>query len=157
MVSEPGYDPGTSGLWAHMKREIQKYCASCLTCLHAKSNAMPTGMYTPLPVASTPWEDISMDFILRLSRTSRAVDSILVVMDRFSKMAHFIPCHKVDDASHIANLFFREVVCLHDLAKTIMSDRDNKFLSHFWRTLWSRLGTQLSFSTFCHPQTNGQT
>ena len=87
--------------WPHMKREIQNYCASFLNCLHAKSSAMPAGMYTPLPVASTPWEDISMDFVLGLPRTSRGVDSIFVVVDRFSKMAHFIPCHKVDDASNI--------------------------------------------------------
>jgi len=68
-----------------MKREIQNHCASCLNCLHAKSSAMLVGMYTSLPVASTPWEDISMDFVLGLPRTSRAVDSIFVVVDRFLK------------------------------------------------------------------------
>jgi len=142
--------------WPNMKCDIQKHYASCLTCLHAKSSAMPARMYTSLPVASTPWEDISMDFFLGLPRTFRGVDSIFVVVDHVSKMAHFIPCHKVDDASHIAKLFFREVVRLHGLHKTIVSDRDTKFLSHFWRTLWSRLGTKLSFSTSCHPQTDGK-
>jgi len=134
-----------------MKRDVQRYCYKCIACLQAKSRTMPHGLYTPIPVACAPWEDISMDFVLRLPRTQKGFDSIFVVVDRFSKITHFIPCHKIDDASNISRPFLREVVRLHGLPKTIVSDRDPKFISHFWRTLWGKLGTKLKFSTSCHP------
>jgi hypothetical protein len=114
-----------------MRCDVEHYLSWCTTCNKAMSRLNPHGIYMPLPIPSVSWEDISIDFVLGLPRTKRGRDSIFVVVDRFSKMAHFIPCHKSDNASHVIDLFFTEIVRLHGVPNTIVLDRDAKFLSHF--------------------------
>ena len=141
--------------WPKMGGDVHKVISSCSIC-HKAESQFHQGLYTRLPVPVQPWDDVSMDFIVALPRTQRGKNAIMVVVDRFSKMPHFIPCHKTDDATHIVELYFREVIRLHGVPKSIVSDRDSKCLSHFWRSLWRLLGTKLLFSTAHHLQTDGQ-
>ena len=133
----------THYFWPRMFCDVARLVRRCTTCLQAKSTTYPYGLYTPLPIPHVPWSDISMDFVLGLPRTKNNKDSIFVVVDRFSKMAHFIPCNRTDDASHIANLFFRDIVRLHGVPKSIVSDRDVKFMSYLWKTIMAKFGIKL--------------
>ena len=105
---------------------------SCGVCQVAKGVSQNIGLYTPIVVLKKPWNDISMDFVLGFPKIVKGYDSIFVVEDRFSKMTHFIPCKKTSDAVHVAEIFFKEIVRLHGLLKSIIYNRDNKF---FWLLL----------------------
>lgn len=114
-----------------MGKDVERVYEKCIACRQAKSRSLPHGLYTLLLIPSVPWTNVFMDFILGLLRTRRGSDSIYVVVDMFSKMSHFIACHKTDDTTNITNLFFKNVVQLHSVPRTIVSDRDVKILSHF--------------------------
>jgi hypothetical protein len=134
-----------------MKKDITRYVARCRICQMDKGHSQNKGLYMPLPVPTGPWTNLSMDFVLGLPNTQRGNDSIFFVVDRFCKMVHFIACKKTSDASRVEKLFFSEIVRLHGVPKTITFDRDTRFLGHFWRNLWKKMGTKSQFNSSYHP------
>eukprot|EP00253_Pinus_taeda_P016981 PITA_16981 len=161
-AGHPGYQKMMTAIrkdyfWPGMKKKIAEYLARCLECQQIKAEHQhPAGLLQPLPIPEWKWEIISMDFITGLPKTKKNNDSIMVVVDKLRKAAHFIPVQSTYKATQIAHVFMQNVFRLHGLPKTIISDRDVKFTSAFWRTLFADLGTQLNFSTAYHPQTDGQ-
>lgn len=114
--------------WLSLKRDFSRIVSQCRTCQLAKGRKHNIGLYAPLSIPYSPWRDISMDFVHGLPRTSRAHDLILVMVDRFSKMAHFISCSKTNDVSHVAKLVCREIGNVHSMPVSTVSDRDVKFI-----------------------------
>ena len=141
----------------HVYRFIKEYVSSCEVCSRAKpARHRPHGELAPLPVPDIPWKGITCDFITDLP-LSNNLDSILVFVDRLTKMTHLVPCRKTTTAPEFAQLFLESVVRLHGLPESIVSDRGSVFTSHFWKSLANSLGINPRFSTAFHPQTDGQT
>jgi hypothetical protein len=144
--------------WPGLRTEVNKYVTSCDNCQRNKpTHQSPAGLLQSLPVPQGRWEDISMDFIVQLPSTPRGHDAILVVVDRLTKRAHFIATKTAVSAPEVAQLFIDNIFRLHGLPKTIVSDRDPRFVGAFWRSLFQLLGVQLRPSTAFHPQSDGQT
>ncbi|GAA0170802.1 hypothetical protein LIER_24986 [Lithospermum erythrorhizon] len=129
----------------------------CPTSQVAKGKSSNAGLYMPLSIPEGPWTSASMDFVSGFPCTQRGNDSIFVVVDRFSKMGHFIACKKTTDDVHMATLYFWEIYHLHGLPMSIVFDWDRRFVGHFWRSLWHLANTKLEFGSSYHPQTDGQT
>jgi len=147
-----------SYFWPGMNKDIKKYIQTCESCQRNKSrNQQPTGLLQPLQIPTKKWEHVTMDFIVQLPTTKQGFDSIVVFVDKLSKRAHFCPTYTTATAPEIAKIFFIIIFRYHGLPKAIISDRDAKFTSNFWQTLFKQVGTKLSMSTAFHPQTDGQT
>jgi hypothetical protein len=121
------------------------------------SQQSPMGLLQPLPIPTRPWQQVSMDLITALPRSRIGNDAIVVFVDKLTKMCHYVATTTNVTAPQLATLFIREVVRLHGVPDSILSDRDPRFTAKFWRAYWSQLGTTLTMSTAYHPQTDGQT
>jgi len=141
-----------------MYEEIKHYVSTCTKCQQNKaSHEHPQGLLQPLPVPERRWQQVTMDFITQLPMTKSGHDAIVVFVDKLSKMVHIVPTTTTVDAPQVAKIFMREVIRLHGVPESIVSDRDTRFTSSFWQELWKMLGTKLAMSTAYHPQSEGQT
>ena len=143
--------------WKGMKREIAEFVSRCLTCQQVKAeHQRPVGLLQSLPIPQWKWENITMNFVTGLPRTQRGHDVIWVIVDRLTKTAHFLPIRNDFPLSRLAQLYVDEIIRLHGIPISIVSDRDPRFTSQFWPSLQHALGTRLHFSTAFHPPTDGQ-
>jgi hypothetical protein len=144
--------------WTKMKIEIARYVAKCDTCRRVKAIHMKAaGPLQSLPIPTWKWEYISMDFIVGLPRTTKGFDSIWVIIDRLTKIAHFLAVKVKYTIATYAELYIARILSLHGVPKTIVLDRGPQFVSKFWEELHKSLGTKLLHSSAYQPQTSGQT
>jgi hypothetical protein len=143
--------------WKRMKIDVSKYVAACGVCQRVKAeHKRHVGLLKPLETSEWKWEHVTMDFVVGLPCSPRCKDAIWVVVDLLTKSAHFIPMKTTNSASELVPLYMKEVLRLHGVPKSIVSDRDSKFVSKFWESLHSSLGTKLSLTVAFHPHTDGQ-
>ncbi|KAI3750191.1 hypothetical protein L2E82_20820 [Cichorium intybus] len=143
--------------WPNMKAEIATYVGKFLTCAKVKVEYQkPSGLLVQPAIPEWKWERITMDFITKLPKTTGGLDTIWVIVDRLTKSAHFLPIKETDRMDKLARPYLKEIVKLHGVPRSIISDRDSRFTSHFWQSLQKAMGTKLDMSTAYHPQTDGQ-
>src|ERR1041384_5216708 len=143
--------------WTRMKRDIARYVAECDVCRRIQAeHQKPIGTLQPLPITEWKWDKVSTDFITGFPKTQKENDAIFVVIDRLSKVAHFLPICESITVSQLADLYVSRVVSLHGIPLEIHSDHGSLFTSRFWQSFQNSMGTHLSFSTAFHPQSSGQ-
>jgi hypothetical protein len=144
--------------WNGMKADIARFVAHCDTCQRIKvEHQKPAGLLQPLPIPVWKWDEIGMDFVVGLPKTQKGHDSIWVIVDRLTKVAHFLPVRTTYGGEKLAKLYIENIVKLHGVPRRIVSDRGTQFTSRFWKSWHKAMGTKLDFSSVYHPQTDGQT
>ena len=144
--------------WPGVDKDVEAYVRQCDSCLRVKApRRKAQGELHPLQLPERRWESVSVDLITDLPRTARGHDTVVVVVDRLSKMVHLVPSTKTVTAEGMARIFEENVFRLHGIPQDIVSDRDVRFQAQFWREFCTRLGIKLNMSTGKHPQTDGQT
>ena len=140
-----------------MKRDIFDFVSKCLVCQQVKAkHQVPSGLLQPIMIPEWKWDRVTMDFVSGLPLSASKKDAIWVVVDRLTKSAHFIPVRTDFSLDKLAELYVSQIVRLHGVPISVVSDRDPRFTSRFWKKLQEALGTKLHFSTAFHPQTDGQ-
>ena len=141
--------------WCGIKREVAEYVSRCFICQQVKAERQkPSGLLQPLPIPKWKWERITMDFVFKLPPTLQRHDDIWVVVDRLTKVAHFLPIIEKFSPQKLAELFMNHIVSLHGVPASIISDRDPRFTSRFWKGFMKELSVKLNLSTTFHPQTD---
>ena len=129
----------------------------CLTCQQVKDeHQKPAELLQPLEVAEWKWEHVTMDFVTYLPRTPQRHDAMWVIVDWLTKSAHFLAVRMTFSLERFCRLYIREIVRLHGVLVSIVSDRDPRFTAHFWKSFQKAMGTRLTMSIAFHPQTDGQ-
>ena len=144
--------------WPTLQQDVTSYVQTCEECQRNKaSNQRSAGLLQPLEIPGQRWERVSMDFITHLPRTRAGYDTLLVIVDYITKMMILRPTHSTATAVDTARIFMDAVIRVHGVPQTIVSDRDTRFTSNFWREICRVMGTTLAMSSGFHPQTDGQT
>ena len=142
--------------WSGMKRHIGYFVRRCLMCQQVKAEHQKTArLLQPLEVAEWKWEHVTMDFVTHLPQTLQGYDAVLVIVDRITKSAHFLAVRMTFTLERFCHLYIQEIVRLHGVPVSIVSDRDPIFMAHFWKSFQKAMSTRLTMSTAFHPQTDG--
>ncbi|KAL5739012.1 hypothetical protein ACOSQ2_028192 [Xanthoceras sorbifolium] len=149
-------DLKTQYWWSGMKKDVIEFVNKCITCQQVKAeHQVPSGLLQPIAIPEWKWDRITMDFVTGFPLTRSKHDAVWVIVDRLTKSAHFLLVRTDYSLDRLTELYIREIVRLHGVPASIISDRDPRFTSKFWKKFQEALGTRLSFSIAFHPQTDG--